>query len=83
MRQIKFVEDEIDKLMKYYSSYVNTELMHTLEDILKSAMHQTMARSLLQLPTEVRFDESRDDIFLKPYSDLMKELEKIGLQYKQ
>ena len=83
LTRIEFVESEIDKLMKYYAPYINTELMKTLEDILKSAMHQNMARTLLQLPAGVRFEESDDDIFLKSYYNLMKELEKIGLQYKQ
>lgn len=46
-------------------------------------MHQTMARSLLQLPAGISFGESNDDIFLKPYFDLMKELETIEKQYKQ
>lgn len=81
--RIEFVESEIDKLMKYYAPYINTELMKTLECILKSAMHQNMARSLLQLPAGVSFKESNDDIFLKPYFDLMKELEAIEKQYKQ
>ncbi len=81
--RIELVESEIDKLMKYYAPYINTELMKTLESILKSAMHQTMARSLLQLPAGISFGESNDDIFLKPYFDLMKELETIEKQYKQ
>ncbi len=56
--------------------------MKVLEDIPKSAMHQNMARILLQLPDGIRFEESKNNSFLKPYYDLMKELEKIGLQYK-
>jgi hypothetical protein len=42
-----------------------------------------MARSLLQLPAGISFGESNDDIFLKPYFDLMKKLETIEKQYKQ
>ena len=81
--RIEFVESEIDKLMKYYAPYINTALMKTLENILKSAMHKNMALSLLQLPAGVSFEKINDDIFLKPYFDLMKELETIEKQYKQ
>lgn len=81
--RIQFVENEIDKLMKYYAPYINTELMKTLESILKSNMHNIMARSFLQSPNDVSFRNINDDRYLKPYFDLMKELETIEKQYKQ
>lgn len=73
---IACIEDEIDKIMKYYPQYVNIELMKTLEDILNSMMHKCFARTILQLP-RVTLKDIQDDDYLKPYYDLMKRLEVI------
>lgn len=81
--RVDFVESETDKLLKYYAPYIDTELMVTLEDILKSAMHQNMVRSLLQLPSEIYFESANNDIFLFQYYKLMKKLESVSEKYKQ
>lgn len=75
--RVDFVESDADKLMNYYAPYINAELMNTMEHILKSNMHQSMARTFLQMPRGITFDKTNDDIFLKPYFVLMKKLEKI------
>ena len=80
--RVDFVESDADKLMNYYAPYINAELMNTMEHILKSNMHQNMARTFLQMPGGITFEKIKDDIFLKPYFVLMKKLEKIGLQYE-
>ena len=81
--RVEFVESETDKLLKYYAPYIDTELMVTLEDTLKSAMHQNMARSLLQLPNGISFESTNDDVFLFQYYKLMKKLESVSEKYKQ
>lgn len=73
--RLDFVEHEIDSVFKYYPSYITPALMKTMEDILQSSMHQHLGRSLLQIPGGVSFSNCNEDCFLKPYYDLMKDLE--------
>lgn len=79
--RIEFVENEIDNIFKYDSSYITPELMKGLEDILQSTMHQNLARSLLKLPNGISFSECNQDIFLTPYYHLMKDLEETKKAY--
>ena len=81
INRVEFVEDGIDKLFKYYAPYINPELMTILESILKSYMHTGLARSLLQLPTSLSFEEYHNDNLLKPYYDYTKDLERIRDEY--
>lgn len=81
--RIELVERETDKLLSYYATYLNVDLMMTLEDILKSSMHQVMAKSLLQSPNGVSFESTCEDIFLYPYYKLMKKLESVVEKYDQ
>ncbi len=83
LSRIEYTESEIDKIMKYYVPYINIELMTTLEDILKSVMHNSMAHILLQIPNGVSFKDNNEDIYLKPYFDLMKKLEIVGMHYNK
>ena len=48
---IRKTEDEIDKLYKYYPTYISVELMKVLEDILNSTYH-SMMKTLLVVPNE-------------------------------
>ena len=43
---VREVEDEIDKLLSYYSSFISPELMSILEQIPKSMVHRNMASHL-------------------------------------
>lgn len=79
--RIEFVENEIDNIFKYYPSYVTPELMKTMEEILHSAMHQNLGRSLLQTPNGISFSGCNQDVFLKPYYNLMKDLEDVKKMY--
>ena len=67
------VTREIDKIFNYYTSYINPELTIILEKILKSSMHKSFP-VLLQNPNGVTFAEAKDDPFLTPYYELMREL---------
>lgn len=80
LSRVSLVESDIDKIMKYYTPYVTTDLMNAMEQIIRSPMHQNLARSLLHLQTNISFYNMNDDIFLKPYFALMKDLEKIRSQ---
>ena len=83
LSRVEFVESETDKLLKYYAPYIDTELMVALEDILKSAMHQHMARYSLQNPGRTSFERTKDEMFLLQYYKLMKKLESVGEKYRQ
>ena len=80
--RIELVENDADKLMKYYTPYITAELMKVIEEILQSPMHQNLAKSLLHLHVGISFSDSKDDIFLQPYFALMKDLEIMGKQYR-
>lgn len=82
LTRLEFIEHDIDCLFKYYSAYVTPELMNVLEKILQSVLHQNIARVTLQSPNGISFEECNKDFFLKPYFDLMKELESLKEQYR-
>lgn len=79
--RMEFVEHEIDCVFKYYPSYVTPDLMKTMEEILHSFMHQNFGRSLSQMPCGISFSSCNQDILLKPYYDLMKDLENEKIKY--
>ena len=79
--RLNFVEHEIDSLFKYYPSYMTPQLMKTLEEIMQSTMHQNLGRSLLQMPAGISFADCKQDIFLKPYYGLMKDLDDLKATY--
>ena len=81
--RVEIIESDIDKVFKYYAIYIDAELMITLEEILKSAMHQNMARCFLQMPNGISFECTNDDSILFPYYNLMKKLETVSKRYKQ
>lgn len=71
------VESEIDKLYKYYGQYLSSALIDVLEDISSSSMHNSMGRTLLAAARDVNFSKCDDDIFLSPYYEIMKCIDKI------
>lgn len=46
-------------------------------------MNRSMARTILQVLSVVSFESCDNGCYLKPYYDLMKELEAIGLLYER
>ncbi|MBR2674791.1 MAG: hypothetical protein IKE52_04980 [Mogibacterium sp.] len=68
--RVEFVESDADKLMKYYTPYITADLMKTVEQVLKSPIHQNLVRSMLKSPMGISFSGINDDIFLKPYFPL-------------
>lgn len=75
---VEYVEKEIDSIYKYYPFYVDSELMKIFEQILNSTMHKSMARTLLQMPTEqLTFSSTSEDSFFQPYYNLMGQLHEI------
>ena len=82
LTKIDFVKYEIDKIFSYYSLYISSELMDVLEKILKSTMHKNICGSLLKVPNGITFDKCSEDIFLKPYYDLMIKLQNISFLNK-
>lgn len=66
------VEEEIDKLFKYYSSEVSEKLMNVLERILKSQYHSTLT-TLVSTATNVTFSEDKYTFFTD-YYDLAEEV---------
>ena len=75
---VEYVEKEIDSIYKYYPLYVDSELMKIFEQILNSTMHKSMARTLLQMPTEqLTFSCTSEDSFFQPYYNLMGQLHEI------
>ena len=72
---VEYVEKEIDLIYKYYPFYIDSELMNIFEQILNSTMHRSMARTLLQIPTDqLTFDSTDEDSFFQPYYNLMNQL---------
>jgi hypothetical protein len=69
------VDEEIDKLFKYYSSDVSEKLMNVLERILKSQYHSTM-KTLVSVATNVTFSEDNYTFFTE-YYDLAVEAHEI------
>lgn len=72
---IRKTEDEIDKLYKYYPTYISEELMQGLEDVLNSTYHTAM-KTMLVVPGEVDFSQC-EDFFVEHY-ELICKLEKIN-----
>ena len=79
--RLNFVEHEIDSLFKYYPSYITPQLMKKLEEIMQSTVHRNLGRSLLQIPAGISFTDCKQDIFLKPYYGLMKDLDDLKATY--
>ena len=79
--RVEFVEHEIDSIFKYYPIYITPELMKTMEKILRSTMHCNLARIYLKKPNGTSFSGCNQDIFLKPYYNLMNELENVKKMY--
>lgn len=71
------VENEIDKLYKYYGQYLSSELINVLEEICSSNMHNSMGRTLLASTRDVNFSKCNKDIFLLPYYENMGDVENI------
>lgn len=69
------VENEIDRLYKYYPQYISASLTEILEQILNSPMHTSM-KTFFQIPNGINFSNC-EDIFFKPYYELMDKLENI------
>ena len=83
LTRLDFIEHDIDCLFKYYSAYVTPELLNVLEKIIHSTMHKNIARVTLQMPNGISFESCNEDFFLKPYFDLMKELESLKRQFRK
>lgn len=73
---IQDTESDIDKLYKYYSTYISASLMEVLEQVLHSNYHEIM-KMFLRTPHEVHFSSRSPDIYFLRYYQLMCELEKI------
>lgn len=69
------VEDDIDKLYKYYGADISIELMDALENILGSSYHSIMP-TLLTVPNDVNFSSSKLPMFSEYYR-LIQALRKI------
>ena len=80
--RVQFVNIEIDKMLKYYSPYINSELMMIMEEILKSSMHNVMFNIILKSPNNSSFAECDTDFILKPYYELMEKLKEISKEYQ-
>lgn len=75
---MKGVEDEIDKLYKYYGQYLPSKLIDVLEEICSSNLHNLVGRTLLASTRDVNFSKCNNDIFLLPYYENMREIENIN-----
>lgn len=71
-------EKDIDNLYRYYPSDISTDLMKTLEAILKSQYH-TIMKTLLAVPNDVNFSECKMNFFTE-YYELIKKLGKIQIE---
>ncbi|MFA9378269.1 MAG: hypothetical protein ACERKZ_16225 [Lachnotalea sp.] len=63
---IRKTESGIDSLYKYYASEISVDLMLSLEDVLNSTYH-SMMKTLLAVPNDVNFSESKDNFFATYY----------------
>ena len=72
--RVEFIERLVDNIRKYYPQYVTPELTLALDELVNSALHQNMCRTLLPIPSLGSFSDVNEDIFFTPYRDLIKRL---------
>ena len=67
---IRKTENEIDKLYRYYPTYISEELMQGLEDVLNSTYHTAM-KTILVVPGVISLKRLLNHHFLRNWSSKM------------